>query len=189
MGRPREFDETEALDRAVDVFWEHGFEGTSISDLEAATGVARQSLYNVFGGKRELFLRALDRYATLNEQRDVAAHGRGVPALRSFLHESIAFLTDGRRGCFMTKALLEDPKAPDVSARCGLGRDRVYALAHAWLSEAAADGTLRSDLDPAVAARLVSTHAHGLSAAAAAGAAATDLRAGVDWLVGSFEAE
>jgi AcrR family transcriptional regulator len=59
MPRPRMFDEAEVIDRARRTFAETGFAGTSLDDLLEATGLARQSLYNTFGGKKELFMRAL----------------------------------------------------------------------------------------------------------------------------------
>src|SRR6202022_4831133 len=61
-GRPRAFDADEALDRALDVFWRQGYEGTTLSDLTAALGINRPSLYAAFGSKEELFRRALERY-------------------------------------------------------------------------------------------------------------------------------
>jgi len=186
MARPREFNETEALDRVVEVFWERGFEGTSIADLQEATGLGRQSLYNAFGGKRELFLRALDRYAARNAVQDRGSLGRGLDALERFMLGSVEFLSDGGRGCFMTKALLEDPGAEDVASRCGIERDRVHDWALGWITEARDAGVARDDLDPVMAARLISTHVHGLSAAAAAGADPRALEEGVRWLVDSF---
>ncbi|MEO6714384.1 MAG: helix-turn-helix domain-containing protein, partial [Mycobacteriales bacterium] len=62
MGRPREFDMATALDAAVDVFWERGYESTSVADLEIATGLSRSSLYQAFGSKRTLYQASLDRY-------------------------------------------------------------------------------------------------------------------------------
>ena len=59
MARPREFDEDEVLEKALAVFWAKGFEGATVDDLEQATGLGRGSLYGAFGGKHELFLRAL----------------------------------------------------------------------------------------------------------------------------------
>ena len=59
MPRPRAFDEAEVIDRARRTFAETGYSGTSLDDLLEATGLARQSLYNAFGGKKELFMRAL----------------------------------------------------------------------------------------------------------------------------------
>ena len=64
MGRPRSFDIDRALDRALQVFWRKGYEGTSLSDLTKAVGVNRPSLYAAFGDKKALFRKALDRYLT-----------------------------------------------------------------------------------------------------------------------------
>jgi AcrR family transcriptional regulator len=62
-GRPRNFDEREALDKATQVFWSKGYDGATIEDLVAGMGVGRPSLYAVFGDKRTLFLRVLKAYA------------------------------------------------------------------------------------------------------------------------------
>ena len=62
-GRPRGFDVDEALDRALEVFWRQGYEGTALSDLTAAMGINRPSLYATFGNKEALFRKVLDRYA------------------------------------------------------------------------------------------------------------------------------
>ncbi|WP_213989954.1 TetR/AcrR family transcriptional regulator [Sodalis sp. dw_96] len=62
MGRHREFDVDQALEAALSVFWQKGYEGTSFEDLTQATGVARPGLYSAFGNKEALFLQALDLY-------------------------------------------------------------------------------------------------------------------------------
>ncbi len=62
IGRPREFDTEEALERALDLFWRQGYEGTSLSDLTRALGITRASLYAAFGNKESLFRLVLDRY-------------------------------------------------------------------------------------------------------------------------------
>jgi AcrR family transcriptional regulator len=62
MARPRAFDEEIVLDRALHAFWQHGFEGTSIADLEQATGLVRTSLYAAFGDKEQLFGKVLARF-------------------------------------------------------------------------------------------------------------------------------
>src|SRR5713226_3358653 len=62
-GRPRAFDVDRALDRALHVFWQKGYEGASLSDLTKAMGINRPSLYAAFGDKEALFRKALDRYA------------------------------------------------------------------------------------------------------------------------------
>src|ERR1700742_2715440 len=62
VGRPREFDPDTVLETAMELFWEHGFDGVSISDLTEATRINRRSLYAEFGSKEELFRRAVERY-------------------------------------------------------------------------------------------------------------------------------
>ncbi len=62
MARPREFDRDEVLDKAIEVFWTQGYDGTSVQDLVDAMGIQRGSLYAAFGDKHQLFLEALDRY-------------------------------------------------------------------------------------------------------------------------------
>jgi TetR/AcrR family transcriptional repressor of nem operon len=70
MARPREFDETLAIDTAAAVFRQLGYAATSIESLVQATGVHRGSLYTTFGSKRGLFLRVLDRAGTVGVQRE-----------------------------------------------------------------------------------------------------------------------
>src|SRR5579884_3655403 len=62
-GRPRSFDEKQALEKAIQVFWSKGYDGVTIDDLVAGMGVGRPSLYAVFEDKKTIFLRALKIYA------------------------------------------------------------------------------------------------------------------------------
>ena len=66
MARPRQFDEATVLERARDLFWEHGYAATSIQDLEKGLGIKRSSLYSVFGSKRALYERTLKKYQSDN---------------------------------------------------------------------------------------------------------------------------
>src|SRR5579864_6292832 len=61
-GRPRSFDKERALDAALRIFWEKGYEGAALSDLTEAMGINRPSLYAAFGDKEALFRQVLDRY-------------------------------------------------------------------------------------------------------------------------------
>src|SRR5579863_7556709 len=63
IGRPRAFDPDKALEAALQVFWRKGYEGTALSDLTAAMGINRPSIYATFGNKEALFRKVLDRYS------------------------------------------------------------------------------------------------------------------------------
>ena len=66
MARPKEFDQDKALDKAMTLFWQKGYEATSIQDLVDHLGIGRRSLYDTFKSKHDLFIAALDRYQALN---------------------------------------------------------------------------------------------------------------------------
>jgi len=104
MARPRTFDPDEALNAARDVFWKKGFQGTSLDDITAATGLAKPSLYAAFGDKNALFLKVLDRYharIVANAERMI---GEGPSAREAIRHWLTAFVplcsgVKGSRGC------------------------------------------------------------------------------------------
>ncbi|MDX3904661.1 MAG: TetR/AcrR family transcriptional regulator [Pigmentiphaga sp.] len=112
MGRPREFDEPEALAAAIDCFWEHGYEATSIRELADRMGLTGASLYNAFGDKRSLYRRALDHYVdTTFADRVRRLEGRLPPlqAISAFFAEIIQRSLDDklRRGCMLVNSALE----------------------------------------------------------------------------------
>jgi AcrR family transcriptional regulator len=104
MARPRSFDPDEALDLARDVFWEKGFQGTSLDDVTAATGLAKPSLYAAFGDKNALFLKVLERYharIVANAERIVNDGPSAREAVRRWLTGFVPFCSGvkGKRGC------------------------------------------------------------------------------------------
>ena len=109
-GRPRSIDRAAALDRAIDAFWRGGYAGTSLDDLTGAMGVSRPTLYDAFGGKRALFLSAIDRYAGLvggaaADALDAALEAGDTPraAATAFLRAALDGQTreDGPHGCLI----------------------------------------------------------------------------------------
>src|SRR5512141_1246726 len=103
-GRPRAYDPDIALARAADVFWRNGYDGTSLDDLVAATGMNRPSLYAAFGDKRDLYLKTLEHYRDESRALARAAMADG-PSLRVFLKRFYdkaldLYLEDGPRGCY-----------------------------------------------------------------------------------------
>ena len=111
MARPRSFDETTVLTAIRDLFWRQGYVGTSMEDLERASGLRRTSLYQAFGNKEALYLRVLGDYQTAGREklRELLATGSsntprtGVRALFAYAIDS--FITDpDRKGCFLVNA-------------------------------------------------------------------------------------
>lgn len=109
-GRPRTFDRTAALHRAMEVFWQHGYEGTSVSDLTEAMGINSPSLYAAFGNKEDLFREAVAFY---NDTEGAAAAGalRDLPtaeaAIAAVLRHNVGAFTepDRPRGCMIVLAM------------------------------------------------------------------------------------
>ena len=111
MGRVKQFDRHVALDEAMELFWARGYHATSIQDLVDRLGVNRQSLYDTFGGKDELFQAVLERYRVLQGvplRRSLEREGPVGEVLREFFDAVIANLmkNDGK-GCLMANTTTE----------------------------------------------------------------------------------
>src|ERR1700756_1335660 len=103
MAGVRQFDEQEVIAIALDVFWRKGLHGATMQELAAATGVQRGSLYNAYGDKEAIFLRAFDRYAEqfLEAAGNALTRGDVAARLRNFLDLIVVNMTSGSpaRGC------------------------------------------------------------------------------------------
>jgi AcrR family transcriptional regulator len=182
MARPRAFDEAEALDRAMEVFWRHGYEGASFSELTKAMGMNSPSIYAAFGSKKGLFDAVVQRYRSRRsaDREEVLSAPTAREAAERFLFGSIDFLAtpDALRGCFTIQA----------GATAGLGNGEIpqiltdyrsagrEALARR-LEQAQAAGELAPTADPQALARFLLTIYAGLAVQAADGASKAELRA------------
>ncbi|MET0621436.1 MAG: TetR/AcrR family transcriptional regulator [Pyrinomonadaceae bacterium] len=111
MARHKEFDSDEALQKAMEVFWARGYEATSVGHLVEHMGINRQSLYDTFGDKHSLYLRALDRYREVEGRKMFEALERPGSVKRALrqLFEGVVECSLGgeRRGCFVGNATSE----------------------------------------------------------------------------------
>jgi AcrR family transcriptional regulator len=182
MGRPRAFDMDQALDQALRVFWEKGYDGASVADLTEAIGINPPSLYTAFGNKEALFKKALDRYEAKRDQimEEAFAAPTAREAVTRLLEGTTERLSDkcNPRGCLMVQGALsggEECEAVkrDLSSRRAGGE----ALIRRRLKRAKREGDLPSNVDAAALARFVATVMHGMAVQAAGGATPKELRA------------
>ena len=92
-GRPRTFDPDTALRQALDLFWERGYEGTSLNDLAQAMGIASASIYACFGSKEDLFRKVMALYGTTSGEPPRRAL-REQPTARAAIHEMLRATAD-----------------------------------------------------------------------------------------------
>ncbi|MGP3939290.1 TetR/AcrR family transcriptional regulator [Streptomyces sp. 6N106] len=181
IGRPRGFDADEALERAMRVFWEQGYEGASLTDLTSAMGITRTSMYAAFGNKEDLFRRALERYT--EGPASYAARALREPTARqvatAFLSGSVRATTrpDCPAGCLGVQGSLA-AGAPGRNAREALVAWRDEGVAHLRerFQQAVDEGDLSPDTDPELLARYLMTVANGIAVQAVGGATRDDLQ-------------
>jgi AcrR family transcriptional regulator len=185
-GRPRSFDRDAALDRALEVFWRQGYEGTGISDLIKAMGITNApSLYHAFGNKEQLFSQVLDRYADgparyIREAMDQPTARAAVEAL---LHGAADATTDPHypHGCITVQgALACAPGAQAAHDELTARRAAGEAALRDRLQRAVKDGELPAEADPDALARYFTTIYQGIAVQAAGGATGEQLHGIVD---------
>jgi len=143
MGRPREFDIDDALQRAMNVFWAKGYEGASLQALLDAMNIARGSLYKAFRDKRSIYLAALDCYDRTEVQRAVdvlrdRSAGDGATRIRLFLEDARAAVArrHDRRGCFLCNAAVDQaPLDEEIRAQVLAMMKRIERAVAAALKE------------------------------------------------------
>lgn len=184
-GRPREFDMDQAVERALGLFWRRGYEGTSMSDLTAALGITRASLYAAFGNKESLFQRVMDRYeAKAGAYRTAADQAAtSLEAVRLWLSGPVALHGDKRNppGCLGVQGALacgveSEAVRRDLASR----RHRGEAAIRRRLQRAAKEHDLPGEDDPADLAHYLSALIYGMAVLAAGGATRRELQGVAD---------
>lgn len=179
-GRPRAFDTDEALERAMRVFWQRGYEGASVGELTESMGVNRPSLYAAFGGKEELFLRVLDRYdeGPSSFVREALEEPTARAVVRRLLRGAAEMHTDPRTppGCLMVHGALSCGAGTDsIRRELNSRRAAVETALRKRLLRAKVEGDLRADANPADLARYVMTVVRGMAVQATGGASRAEL--------------
>ncbi|MEK6249386.1 MAG: TetR/AcrR family transcriptional regulator, partial [Planctomycetales bacterium] len=163
IGRPKEFDREEALDRAMELFWAQGYEATGLRELLEHMGIGRQSLYDTFGDKQRLFVEAIRHYNKRMSAGFVARlSGPGSPTdrIRQAITSIGHSVSDGQcRGCLLTNTLVES--APHDSEIAEAAKSMLSSMENVFrqvLQEAIDEGELSEETNIRALARfLVST--------------------------------
>ncbi len=178
-GRPRSFDRATALEKALHIFWERGYEATSVSDLTRAMGIGPPSLYAAFGDKRSLFTEVLVEYG----QTHGSAPGRALdeePTVRAGFERMLrtaatAFTEPGHpHGCLVIHAAT-NCSTPEVEETLRAQRNANVDNFERRIRADIAAGHLPSDADARVLARHVAAVFQGMSQQARDGASAQEL--------------
>lgn len=112
MARTREFDPEQALQTAIDVFWEKGYFDATVDEVVRRSGVAKYGIYGTFGTKDELFRKALEQYAADRKhgiQSTLLKEGAALPELKKFYRDAVIMMTqeDHRFGCLLCNTAME----------------------------------------------------------------------------------
>lgn len=174
MGRPRNFEVEEALENAMLVFWEKGYDGASLTDLTEAMNMSRPSMYSIFGNKEELFYKALDRYA--KGPASFWGEVRNEPTARKVIERLMYSVADSvtepgiPTGCLTVQAALPCSKSNEsIHRELNVQRAKTTSHLQKRLEEAQAEGDLHHSVNPAALAQYVTTVTQGLCVKGAEG--------------------
>lgn len=194
QGRPRTFDEQQVLDAAMRVFWQHGYEASSIALLREATGLSSASLYGAFGSKEGLFERAVANYVAgpgrvSDRVRDLTLEP--LDAIASMLHGTIEMQSDQAYpgGCLVTlSATVGAGGDDDIAARNAVAGRRAEDRAgiEDCLRRGRAAGAIRSDLDLEAATVMVHSFVLGVSTQLLDGVPPTSVHSAADLIVNAL---
>lgn len=169
MPREKEFDPDVALADAMDLFWEQGYEATSVQDLVDRMGINRFSMYDTFGNKHDLFIKALEQYrrqTTSGPIAELEKSAEGLDAIRDYFDTMVEHLSapGGKKSCFMVNSLAEKAACDGQISACVM--ENVACLENAFrraVERAQALGEIRPDRSPERLAEFLVTSAFGIS--------------------------
>lgn len=191
VGRPREFDIDLALENALHVFWEKGYEGATMADLTEAMGITKPSLYAAFGNKEQLFRKAFDSY--VEGPAGYARRALEQPTARAvvehLLYREVDAVTDPEcpAGCLsINGALTCGEAAESIKQELVASRTKFESDLRERFERAKIEEDLPANADAAVLARYVSTISQGIAVQAVGGTTREELRRIVDMVLATW---
>ncbi len=148
MPKAKQFNEGEVLQKARDVFWKQGYNGTSMDELVKATGLSRSSIYDTFGDKHGLYVKSLKYYSEAQTEKLLIELPSGLSSRKRinwfFQHHIDVSLTDpNRKGCFMLNSTTELANLDNSINQLAVDNmDQMEALFLSWIKEGQANGEI-----------------------------------------------
>jgi len=179
-GRPVAFDYETALQNAMHAFWQHGYEGTSMSTLMAVMGMNKASIYAAYGSKEALFKKALERYVQGPASFLAAslAQPTALAVVQLMLSQAAQMLADQSHpvGCLVTQgALACSAESAEIKALLGGYRQTLEQQLAQRFTRAVSEQDLLATTDPVILAKLVMTVHQGMVVQAVGGATQAEL--------------
>lgn len=170
----------EALDKALHIFWERGYEGASLAELTEALGINKPSMYAAFGNKEALFKKALTRYAAgpVAFVSEVVNEATAYAVARQFLYQAAEFLTASShpRGCMIVQAALSSGESADIVKEMLIRYRASYEhTLTVRFERAIKEGDLPGSANPKCLAKYLAVLHQGMSVQATSGATKNEL--------------
>lgn len=175
VGRPLTYDRDDALDEAMALFWQHGFEATSLHDLVEVMHLSKSSFYQGFGNKHDLFVQCLDRYRSqttslLRERLELADSGHTFLANTLAWAIEEAFVGTDPRGCLIMNTATEfAQRDPSIAQAVADGLETYRMIFEEAAIRGQKEGSIRADKQAAVLASYLVTTMSGLRTMVKAG--------------------
>ena len=152
MARTVEFNEEEAIQRAMEVFWGKGYNATSLRDLTEAMKINSSSLYNTIGDKQELFVRCVKHYTDIRKrdlQQRLLSADSPLTTLVNYIHDAVNVIIGGNNSCMAVKTAFEvaanDQRVKDILR---VDSDYAYQFLYTLIKKAMDQGEIATEEDP-----------------------------------------
>jgi TetR/AcrR family transcriptional regulator, transcriptional repressor for nem operon len=168
MARTKDFDENEVLGKAIDLFWHKGYNGTSMQDLVDGLGISRSSLYDTYGDKHALFIKALESYQSASSGK-ICAIVNSSQTAKETIKKLLEFITgellgdQKQKGCFMVNAEVEvAPHDQEVSQMICQNDQQVEDAFYLIIKKGQESGEITNKQDARALARFTSNTVKGI---------------------------
>lgn len=192
MARPQEFDRSDVLNRAMHLFWNKGYEATSLTDLLEATGLSKSSLYGSFGDKREFFLEAYDAYREerAHQMELILNSGPARQTIEGFFRQIIedASKLEFSNGCMSTNQAVElAPHDPLIRHRVETDFKLIEDALTRTIERGQGEGSIKGSVDARKMAKLLVVAFPGIQVMVRAGSDQTRLNDALDLLMSQLD--